>query len=451
MDDLLDFAISIGEGIIEARAEDTTTESVILNNGIMKSVESSVRAGLGVRVLLHGRTGYSCTTRLNKESVRDAVAHAVRQTFVNASNSILMSVDERAPVIERAELQIRELTVDDKIAMVRRAYDSAMEHGESISSVETGYSRMHGKRYFKSSDGGDVIWDFITNSLFAEVTSKGESGLANEYERHGGSFDISHFSKDNSPEKIGERAAKHASEMLRARVCPAGKFRALIDPLLAGTLAHEAFGHMCECDSVISGESILAGRIGERLGTDGATIIDDGSEAVKIPYDDEGSPARRVTILDHGVLSSYLHSRRTAHEMGTDTTGNARAASYKYEPICRMRNTYFASGDLPEDESLSELRDGIYAIDTIGGQSASDGTFLFKTARGYMVKNGEILYPIKGAAMMGNILDFFRGVEGATKNIRMEPSSCGKSGQFPLPVSTGGPHLLISEAVFGGE
>jgi len=451
MDDLLDLAISIGEGIIEARAEDTTVESIILENGILRSVESHVRIGIGVRVLLDGGTGYACTTRLNKESVRDSVERAVQQASNGFNSSVPISTDERVPVKGRAEQCIDEATTEDRISMVMRAYESAVDHGKDVSSVEASHNHTYGRRYFRSSDGSDVIWDFLTNSLFTGVTSRGASGLAEGYDNHGGSFDVSRFTGDSSPEKIGERAAMHASEILRAKTCPAGRFRALIDPRLAGVLAHEAFGHMCECDSVIAGESVLKGRIGERLGAEAATIIDDGSGAITIPYDDEGTPAKRVVMLDHGVLSGYLHSRRTAHEMGTDATGNARAVSYKHEPICRMRNTYFAPGDMSEDEAVRELNNGICAIGSIGGESGSDGTFLFKTMYGYMVKNGEILHPLKGAALMGNALEFFKGVEGATKKVRMESGSCGKNGQFPLPVGMGGPHLLINDVTFGGE
>jgi TldD protein len=451
MDDLLDFAVSLGEGTVEARAEDITTESIILENGILRSVESHVRIGIGVRVLLGGRTGYACTTRLSRERVRDSVERAARQASNGFNGSAPISVDERDPVKGRTEQCIDEATTEDRISLVTRAYESAVEHGKDASSVEASHNHTYGRRYFRSSDGSDVVWDFLTNSLFTGVTSRGSNGLAEGYDSHGGSFDISRFVGDISPEKIGERAAMHASEILMAKACPAGRFRALIDPRLAGVLAHEAFGHMCECDSVIAGESVLKGRIGERLGAEAATIIDDGSGAIAMPYDDEGTPAKRVVMLDRGVLSGYLHSRRTAHEMGTDATGNARAVSYKHEPICRMRNTYFAPGDMSENEAVRELDNGICAIGTIGGESGSDGTFLFKTMYGYMVKNGEILYPLKGAALMGNILEFFKGVEGATKKVRMEAGSCGKNGQFPLLVGMGGPHLLINDVTFGGE
>lgn len=461
--DLLDWAISHGGGITEARAEDITRESLSMEKGRVKSVSSSERIGFGVRVLLDGCIGYACTTRLSKDSVKNAVECAIHLARASKPTENPLSREERTPIQAKAELRVMrdhgKATLEDKLSLLRRTHESAMEHGKDIKTVNVYYGAISGSKWFKSSDGGNVICDLFRTALTASVVSKGVTGLADGGDGHGGTFNLFSFKGKHSPEEIGKNASQWAAEKLEAKSCPVGKSRTLLHPTLTGTLAHEAFGHMCEADSIIAGESILKEKIGQQLGSAKATIIDEGTPdsalteypGMYIPYDDEGTPTQRTLILDHGILSNYLHSRETAHQLHVNPTGNARSVSYKYEPICRMRNTYFAPGDLSLNEALSELGTGIYAIGTGGGQSGGDGTFLFKARRGYVVKDGEISYPIKDVALMGNILNLLKGVEGATRELEIETGGCGKGGQFPLPVGTGGPHLLLSEAMFGGE
>ncbi len=168
---------------------------------------------------------------------------------------------------------------------------------------------------------------------------------------------------------------------------------------------------MSEADFVVIGASPLSGRLGQQLGTENVTIIDEGlpqKGGYNIYFDDEGVPCRRIEIMKKGVLNSYLHSRVTAKAMKMEPTGNARSQDYSFEPIVRMRNTYFDVGDWKQQEALEELKNGIYAIDTAGGQVSDTGTFLFKAVRGYMVENGELKYPLRDVALTGNILELLK-------------------------------------------
>jgi TldD protein len=172
-----------------------------------------------------------------------------------------------------------------------------------------------------------------------------------------------------------------------------------------------------------------------------------------MPFDDQGVKASRVILVDKGKLVGYLHTRETASLMDAKPTGNARAVNYNYPPIVRMRNTYFSPGDLSMEETLELLGEGIYAVQTLGGQVDYDGTFMFNAARGYLVEKGEIKYPLREVALSGSILTFVKNIEGASKELLIWGTyfgGCGKAEQFPLPVGLGGPHLVVRDVQFGG-
>jgi len=323
------------------------------------------------------------------------------------------------------------------------------------------YGELFGQKYFTNSEGTEVSWSPLLVHLTIQVVSKVGDLLADGSDGMGGSCGLELFDKEAySPEKMGENAGKWAAEKLKAKPAPAGKQRALCENRLVGVLAHESFGHLTESDFVISGMSPLVGKMGKRLGSENATIIDEGTlDASRyygfwLPFDDQGMKAARTTLVDRGKLVGYLHDRSTATSMNGNFTGNARAVNYNFPPIVRMKNTYFSPGDLSMEEALEQLGTGIYAISTAGGQANMDGTFMFKALRGYYVEKGEKKYPLREVTLTGSILDFLKNIEGATKELFVYSSyfgGCGKDEQWPLPVGLGGPHLLISEVQFGGE
>jgi TldD protein len=313
-----------------------------------------------------------------------------------------------------------------------------------------------------NSDGSIIDWEFLVSDLRVIVTSKTDSGaMVLGAEGHGGTFGLEEFEKEEfTPEKMGELAGSRAKEQLKAKACPAGKFRALVEEELVGVLAHESFGHLSEADFVVTGGSPLAEKLGQTLGTEHATIIDGGVPDIKkygglwLPYDDQGIATNQTTVLDRGVLQHYLHNRGTANKLGQEPSGNARAVSFVFPPIPRMTNTYFLPGNLTEEEAIEQLGTGIFALQTSGGQVQGDGSFVFKAVRGYWIENGEIQYPIREVALSGNILELLSKVEGGTKELKLSAGyfgGCGKGEQSPLPTGFGGPKLLIDGVTFGGE
>jgi TldD protein len=273
---------------------------------------------------------------------------------------------------------------------------------------------------------------------------------------------LEYFQKEeNNPENIGKNAALWAKEKLKAKAAPAGKYSALCENLLTGVLAHESFGHMTEGDFIVSEASPLHNKLGEKLGSEKVSIIDEGVvnsnndlNGYYLPYDDQGIKTQKVMLMENGILKNFLHTRSTARMLNQEPTGNSRAVNFSFPPIPRMKNTYFAPGDLSEEEALEELGTGIYAIKSVGGQVELDGSFVFLASRGYWVENGEKKYPLKDVTLSGNILDLLNNVKGLTKDLEIFSSyfgGCGKDGQFPLPVGLGGPKLLVDNVQFGGD
>ncbi len=459
----------LGAEFVETRFEDLILRTLQRTNDTWKDIILRFRGGIGVVCYYHGASGYSFTSSYNKKDLKEAVVKSLKMAKTSSEAVLLkLSFNKGAATKSRkyetfpvkAHPRTKELSY--KTSLVDRAIDSAREFGKNINNVSGWYGELYGRKLFTNSEGSIVDWEFEVIDLRCRVTSKTKSGeLVNGVGVAGGTAGMELFnSKGATPEDIGKEAGTHAKEQLKARTCPAGKFRALIENALAGVLAHESFGHLSEGDYVVVGGSPLTGKIGTKLGTEHATIIDCGTPDISrfgglwLPYDDQGIKATETTILDKGILRHYLHNRGTAEYLKQDPTSNSRALHFGFIPIPRMTNTYFTPGDLTKDEALELLDNGIYAIQTYGGQVEDDGSFLFKAIRGYWVKNGEIREPLREVALSGNILDFLSNVEGATRDLRIFGGyfgGCGKSGQFPLPVGDGGPELVISEVTFGGE
>lgn len=457
----------LGAEFVEARYDDFFMREIHVEKKIVKDVKTLHRTGIGVYTYYHGATGYSSTVDLTKNSVAEAAARSVN--IARGSSAIArvkVKPGETAPSKSKGlKLKVKKHPKDFPLSfkkdLVLRAVESSEEHGKSISSITGRYGELYGEKLFTNSVGTETSWSPIVLDLRVRVVSKRADLLVDGADGFGGSFGLEAFEvKDHTPEAIGKNAGKWAAEKLEAKPAPPGRHRALCENLLVGVLAHESFGHLTEADLIVSGMSPLIGKLGEQLGSQSVTIIDEGTPDPEkyngfwIPFDDQGVKTTQVVIMNKGKLVQYLHSKETAALLKDNSTGNARAVNYNFPPIVRMRNTYFAPGDLSLEEALELLDTGIYAIRTAGGQANADGTFMFKALRGYYVEHGEIKHPLREVTLTGSILTFLQNVEGATKELLIQSSyfgGCGKSEQWPLPVGFGGPHLLVRDVQFGGE
>lgn len=459
----------LGAEFVEARYDNLVLRTLQRINDTWKDIVLRSRVGIGIVCYCDGTSGYSFTSSDTREDLKKTVEQSFKMARASAKVATLkLGFGKRTPVKSRksdtypVKVHPRTKGLDNKTELVNRAVKTAQEFGKNMNNITGSYGELYGRKVFTNSEGSVVNWDFEVVDLQCLVISKTSSGqLVMGAEQKGGTAGLEVFHKKGStPEDIGKAAATQAVEQLKAKSCPAGKFRALIENELGGVLAHESFGHLSEADYVVIGGSPLAGKIGKRLGTEHATIVDHGTTDIGrfgglwVPFDDQGIRAHKTVVLDKGIFKHYLHNRGTAEHLHEDPTGNCRAIHYGFMPIPRMTNTYFAPGDLSRDEALELLGTGVYAIQSSGGQVEDDGSFVFKAIRGYWVKNGRIQEPLREVALSGNILELLTKIEGSTKELHIKAGyfgGCGKSGQARLPCGLGSPELVIGEVTFGGK
>ncbi|UCE96523.1 MAG: TldD/PmbA family protein [Candidatus Bathyarchaeota archaeon] len=453
-------ASKIGVDFAEIKSEESVTRNIEAVNEEIRTVSESNNIGIGIRVFNGKGVGFSFSNILDKEHIFQAVERALkiaktskRRTLMNLK---LAAVDPRTETkITNVKNHPRNASLDEKKDLCLRECKTALRESKRIANTLSRFGEYHGTIYYSNSEGTEVSHQPLLTGLTISCVAKKGASIVDARDSYGGSYGLDLFKKEHSPEKMGENAAKWALEKLEAKPAPAGKFEALIDPRLAGVLAHESFGHLSEGDTVAIGASPLAGRIGQKLGTEIVTIVDEGRPregGYSMPFDDEGVPCKRVEILKDGVLKCYLQNRVTAQRLKMEPTGNARSQDYSFEPIVRMRNTFFNVGDWSPEEALRELKRGIYALDSAGGQVDLTGTFLFKAIRGYWVEGGELKYPLLDVALTGNILELLKNINAVCNNLELFSSpfgGCGKMEQRAF-VGLGGPHIRVKDVLFGG-
>ncbi len=460
---------SLGADFVEARYEDLSLRTLERTDETWKEIQVKSRMGFAITSYVDGVTGFSFTPSSEISELRSAAERSYTMAKASAVAAKLKLPFEAEPPVkskgsDTAEVKIhpREVSLEEKTELVNRIVEASRQHGENVRNIRGLYGELHGSKMLVNSDGSEIDWSFLVVDLRCMVVSATIAGnMVLGVDGKGGTYGLEIFKTDEfSPETMGANAGTRAKEQLEAKPCPAGKFRTLIDETLVGVLAHESFGHLSEADFVVRETSPLTGKIGKNIGSEQTTIIDGGRIDVKetgglwLPYDDQGTPTGKTTILEKGVLKHYLHNRGTAAKLGQKPTGNARAVSFVFPPIPRMTNTYFAPGNLAgEDEATEVLGNGIYAVQTQGGQVQSDGSFLFKAIRGYVVEKGEIKHPIREVSLSGNILSLLKHVEAGTRKVIIRSGyfgGCGKGDQSPLPTGIGGPMLVVDEVTFGG-
>jgi TldD protein len=465
----MNYALKIGErfdvDLVEVRGEDIAHSTIVSEKMNVKDTRVFRRVGIGIRVYKKGATGYSFTTWLSKKSIKMMVQNTVKAAKVAGSFAQLkLKPAQYDPIQCNHALTVKQHPIkvefEEKKEMLHRGEQAALDQGVDVATTQARYGEAYGRKYFLNSESADISREILLVSMGVTVVSKRGSVLTNASDGHGGSLGLEVFRKEYAPERLGQNAAKWAAEKLEGKKPPAGRFRALLDNKLSGVMAHESFGHLSEYDFVMTGGSPLCGKLNQKLGSEYATIIDEGVinhsvyPGFTLPFDDEGVKTRSVTLLNKGILENYLHLRGTAGAVNVEPTGNGRAVDFRFEPICRMRNTYFTPGDLTVEEGLELLGDGVYVCNTSGGQVGLDGTFLFKAVCGYWVERGERKYTFRDVAIRGHIFDFLQNVIGRCNDLKLYSSyfgGCGKGGQSSLPCGIGGPHLLLKEATFGGE
>ena len=449
-------AVEGGAGYADLRILRVERTRLELKDGELKEAVEGSEAGFGLRVLVNGSWGFASANSLEPREGEAAVQRALslaRATSARSGEPVTLAP---VPVVTDQVLwspreDPRDVSIEDKLEMLRDM-EAAARTSEHLATVTTAYTEGTRRVEMLTSEGTRLVHGQTRVIAIANLTGRKEGVMSSFRTRVGGVGGFEVFRTEDPVERT-TRAAGSLETLLDAGRAPGGRMTAVVDPDMTGVLVHEAFGHASEADLVLAGESILDGRLGEKLGADGVTIFDDptiGGAFGSFPFDDEGVLASRKVLMEDGVLKCFIHSRETAGRMGQEPNGAARCQDHASRPLVRMSNTCMAAGDMSREELFEDVREGIYLKGTRGGEvDVAKGTFQFGAQEAFLVEGGQVTRPLRDVALMGSILETLMNVDGIGRDFSLaSPGFCGK-GQT-VPVGDGGPHVRFHDAVVGG-
>jgi TldD protein len=423
----------------------------------LEVLEASSEVGGIVRCLVDGGWGIAVFNAMEGLEQRVADAHRIARIVSGeiAERAELAPVDIVQDTVRVSlERDPRSVPLQEKQALLQRYNDIMLKHSAEIVSTRARYTDSFKEVTFANSEGTFITEERPDTTLILVATARdGATGIQSAHEHIGGAAG---FEIVENLEERAQVAAQRAVNLLRAKPVKGGVYTAVLDPGLAGVFIHEAFGHLCEADFVFKNpqlQEVL--RPGRQFGVDELDVVEDGylpGLRGNYKYDDEGTLRRRTHLIQAGVLQGFLHSRETAARMGVRPTGNARAISYRFEPIVRMRNTYIDRGSATWEQILDGIDYGIYACDAFGGMTQIE-QFTFSAGYGYEIVNGQIGEMLRDIVLTGNIFETLKNIDRIGDDLRIISGAggCGKAGQSPLPVTDGGPHVRIQNLTIGGR
>jgi TldD protein len=449
-------ALSGGGDYADLYFEYTMTSSILLDESLVKTATEGISTGCGVRVIAGDQTGYAYSDDLSPERILKAARIAARIASgpAHVSTVGLSTIDTPHnfylvphPSTDRA--------LTDKLELVRRGDQAARAFDARICQVRVTYGDQVRHILIAGSDG-PVVTDLQPLVRFSVFTiAQEKDNLQSGTSGGGGRVGLEFFQGEKSPEHFAREAARQAIVQLGAQAAPAGEMEVVLGPGWPGILLHEAVGHGLEADFNRKGISAFSGRIGQRVASDLCTVVDDGTipnRRGSLNVDDEGKATQKTVLIENGILRGYLQDRLSSNLMHTSHTGNGRRESYEHIPMPRMTNTYMLAGNEDPQDILRSVRRGLYAVSFGGGQvDITNGKFVFSASEAYLIEEGKVTAPVKGATLIGDGPSVLTRVTAVGSDLQLDPGigSCGKDGQS-VPVGVGIPTLKVSQLTVGG-
>ena len=423
LEKLLERCMASSCDFAEIFEEEGTTESLSMLNGKLEDTNVLIRAGIGIRLYKGVQSVYGYTNETSEESL-NALVDDLRGGF----------------------------GIESKVALMLRANDAAKAYSDKIQKVSVGLASVCQNVQISNSEGRLVHDTRIRCRMSVSSFAQDGQNLQSGYEAPGASKGLEFF-EERTPESIGKEASRIALVLLEAKDCPSGKMPVIIDNGFGGVIFHEACGHALEASSVSKNQSVFCNKLGQKVASDKVTAIDDGT----IPnawgsqnVDDEGNPQQKRVLIENGILKSYMIDRLNGRRMGLESTSSSRRQSYKFETTSRMTNTYIAAGNDDFDEMFEGIKRGLYAKKMGGGSvNPQTGEFNFAVLEGYLIEDGKISYPVKGASLIGNGADILFNIDRVGKNLERGQGMCGAS-SGSIPTDVGQPAIRVSQITVGG-
>jgi TldD protein len=426
-----------------------------LEDGIVKSGSHSIESGVGVRALAGERTGFAYSDEIVPEALL-AAARAARAIARTGGDGRTQAWKQVVP--HRLYLPIDpidSMSDTDKVALLERIDRETRRMDPRVEQVIASLAAVHEVILVASTDGtlaADVRPLVRMNvSVIVEQGGRREQGYAGA----GGRHDLAALLVGDQPLELAREAVRQALVNLEAVAAPAGNMTVVLGPGWPGVLLHEAIGHGLEGDFNRKGTSAFSGRVGQTVASPLCTVVDDGTLAGRrgsLNIDDEGTPTQCTTLIENGVLRGYLQDKLNARLSGNRPTGNGRRESFAHATLPRMTNTYMLAGPHDPEEIIRSVRHGLYAVNFGGGQvDITSGKFVFSASEAYLIEDGRVGAPVKGATLIGNGPDVLTRVSMVGNDLQLDHGvgTCGKEGQT-VPVGVGQPTLRVDRLTVGG-
>jgi TldD protein len=448
---VLERALAHGGDLGEVYAEDRYGFSVSLEDSKLERPQTGTERGAAVRVVQGDATYFGHVDGLAETDllrVADSVAQAVRAGDARAPAALQAA---SAEVIHAIAERPEQIAAERKAEMLRECDERARSQGGDVAQVMAGYNENRRVVEIYNSDGVAAADDRTRVRLGVQVVARRDERVETGHETLGGHVGFELLEDD--PAAVAERAARKALTALDAVDAPSGRMPVVVGNAFGGVLLHEAVGHGLEADAVQKRASVYAGRLGDQLTENFVIAYDDGrrtNEWGSDGVDDEGTPTQRTTIIEDGKLVSYLYDLLRARKDGVASTGNGRRESFRHLPIPRMTNTYFGPGDQTKDDLIAGVERGLYAASFGGGQvEPATGDFVFGVSEAYLIENGRVTAPVRGATLTGNGIEALAAIDGIADDLVISTGYCGKAGQR-VPAGVGQPHVRIRALTVGG-
>ncbi|NLY56302.1 MAG: TldD/PmbA family protein [Firmicutes bacterium] len=418
----------------------------------LDKVTAGTDAGAGVRVVSQGSTAYAYTNDLTESGLLE-IAGVVANAVEQGNYMEIPVLEARTSQVQvDPEIDPRTISLVEKAALLEKADRAAREVDPRVTQVTVFYRESIQDVLIANSRGYLAKDTRCRLALGLLVIARAGEVMQTAYESLGGSAGFELLAEE-AVIAMARKAAEAAVRMLSAKPAPSGKMPVVLAAEAGGTMVHEACGHGLEADLVQKGVSVYAGKIGQQVAAKGVTVIDDATlphQYGSYRFDDEGNPAQRNVLIEDGILKGYLYDLVTALKDGQEPTGNGRRQSYHHRPIPRMSNTFIAPGSESPEEIIKDTPSGLYVTKMGGGQvNTATGDFVFEVAQGFLIKDGRIAEPVRGATLTGNGPEVLKLIDRIGNDQGFTIGTCGKDGQG-APVCDAQPTIRIKELIVGG-
>ncbi len=453
VESVLACAMSGGADFVELYGEITKNNAVSMVDGKIDRVTDNLISGVGIRAFLGTRTVFASTSDTSREGLMKC-ARAVAAAMGELRADISVNLTERLfPNIHPAKIIPSSVDARVRADLLRAGCFAAKEYNDAISQVTGTLSGVDHTILVANTEGlyttDRHVRTRIAVSAVASAAGVNQSGS----DAPGAGMGLEFFDLVD-PKNVGREAARQAMVNLRADYCPAGKMTVAIENGFGGVIFHEACGHSLEATSVAIGASQMAGKLGQQIANPKVTAIDDGTIPGawgSVNIDDEGTPTQRNVLIENGILKSYLIDRLGSRRMGMAMTGSARRQSYTFEATSRMNNTYIDNGPDKNDDIIASMENGLYCRKMGGGSvNPLTGDFNFAVTEGYLVKNGKICEPVRGASLIGTGSEILQNIDMVGQNLARAQGMCG-SASGSVPTDVGQPLIRVSTITVGGR